>query len=94
MSAGLFMEWAVGKVGEIRVVGRGIDVPATATGLVVQTGLRLAVTQTLGSRFQIGAYADGLVLIRQGIVTLDSMPVWTAPRLAGLFGAEIAVRFP
>jgi hypothetical protein len=84
----------VGKVGEIRVVGQGIDVPATATGPVVQAGLRLAVTQIVGSSFQIGAHADGLALITQGIVTLDSMPVWTAPRLAVLFGADIAVRFP
>jgi hypothetical protein len=83
----------VGKVGEIRVVGQGIDVPATATGPMVQAGLRLAVTHMVGSSFQIGVHADGLALITQGIVTLDSMPVWTAPRLAVLFGADIALRF-
>ena len=83
----------VGKVGEIRVVGQGIDVPATATGILAQAGLRLAVTHKLGSRFQLAAHADGLALITQGIVTLDAMPVWTTPRLAVMFGADIAVRF-
>jgi hypothetical protein len=83
----------VAKVGETRVVGQGIDFPATSYGLVAQAGLRLAVTHMLGSRFQIGAHADGLALLTQGIVTLDGMPVWTTPRLAALFGADIGVRF-
>ena len=51
------------------------------------------MTHRLGSRFQIGAHADGLALITQGVVTLDGMPVWTTPRLAALFGADIGVRF-
>jgi hypothetical protein len=83
----------VAKVGEIRVVGEGIDFPATSYGVVAQAGLRLAVTHRLGSHFQIGAHADGLALITQGIVTLDGTPVWTTPRLAALFGADIGVRF-
>jgi hypothetical protein len=81
------------KVGEIRVVGEGIEFPAASYGVVAQGGLRLGVTHRLGSRFQIGAHADGLALITQGIVTLDGMAVWTTPRLAILFGAEISVRF-
>ena len=83
----------VAKVGEIRVSGEGVDFPATSYGVVAQAGLRLAVTHRLGSRFQIGAHADGLALITQGIVTLDGMPAWTTPRLAALFGADIGVRF-
>jgi hypothetical protein len=83
----------VANVGEIRVAGQGVDFPSNSSGLVVQGGLRLAVTQRLGSRFQIGAHADGLALITQGVVTLDSMPVWTTPRLAALLGADFGVRF-
>ena len=83
----------IAKVGEIRVVGQGVEFPATSYGLVAQAGLRLAVTHMLGSRLQIGAHADGLALITQGVVTLNSMPVWTTPRLAALFGAEIGIRF-
>jgi hypothetical protein len=83
----------IAKIGEIRVVGQGVDVPATSYGLMAQAGLRLALTHGLGSRLQIGAHADGLALITQGVVTLNSMPVWTTPRLAVLFGADIGVRF-
>lgn len=83
----------VARIGEIRVVGQGIDVPATAYGLIVQGGLRLGVTQTLGSRFQVGAHVDGLALVTQGVVTLDSMPVWTTPRVAAVLGIDVSVRF-
>jgi hypothetical protein len=83
----------IANVGEIRVVGQGVDFPFTVYGLVAQTGLRLAVTHPLGGRLQIGAHADGLALITQGVVTLNSMPVWTTPRFAALFGADLGVRF-
>jgi hypothetical protein len=83
----------VGKIGDIRVVGEGIDFPATSHGVVAQAGLRLAVTHMLGSHLQVGAHADSLALLTKGIVTLDGMPVWTTPRLAALFGADIGIRF-
>ncbi len=83
----------VAKLGEMRVVGEGIDVRATSFGLVAQAGLRLALTQRLGSRFRITAHADGLALVTQGVVTLDATPVWTTPRLAASFGADLGVRF-
>jgi hypothetical protein len=83
----------VAKLGQIRVVGEGVDVPATATGALVQTGIRLAVTHTLGGRFEIAAHADGLTLLTQGTVTLDSAPVWTTPRFVALVGADVGVRF-
>jgi hypothetical protein len=83
----------VAKVGQIRVVGQDVDVPTTSAGLVAQTGVRVAVTHAVGGRFEIGVHADGLALITQGTVTLDSIPVWTTPRFAALLGAELGVRF-
>jgi hypothetical protein len=83
----------VAKAGDIRVVGQGVDLPATAHGFAAQAGLRIGVTHMLGSRMQIGVHADGLALLTQGVVTLDGMPVWTTPRFAALFGADIGVRF-
>jgi hypothetical protein len=84
----------VAKLGEMRVVGEGIEVRSTSFGLVAQAGVRLALTQRLGSRLQISAHADGLALITQGVVTLDGIPVWTTPRLAVSFGADLGIRFP
>jgi hypothetical protein len=93
---GLRSRWSgclLAKVGEVRVVGEGVDLPATASAPFLQTGLRLAVTQMLGHRAQVALHADGLALISRGIVTLDSMPVWTTPRVAATLGLDLGVRF-
>jgi len=84
---------ALAKVGEVRVVGQGVDVPATASGPLIQAGLRLAVTQMLGQRARIALHADGLALLTRGTVTLDAKPVWTTPRAAASLGLDLGVRF-
>ncbi len=81
------------KAGQIRVVGTGVDFPATSSGLLFQTGLRLAASKGLGSHAYVSARADGLVLLTRGIVTLDAMPVWVMPHIAALVGIDIGVRF-
>jgi hypothetical protein len=93
---GMHRPWSaclVGKVGEMRVVGQAIDVPATSSALMVQGGLRLAMTQTLGRRLQVVAHGEGLAVLTRGVVTLDSMPVWTTPRFVALVGIDLGVRF-
>jgi hypothetical protein len=84
---------AVGKVGELRVAGQGVDVPLTASGLTVQTGLRLVASHTFGYRTYIMARVEGLARLTDGTVTLDSMPVWSTPRFAALLGIDVAIRF-
>lgn len=93
---GLHTRWSacvLAKVGELRVAGDGIDVPRTSAGILVQTGARLGVTQLVGRRVHVSVHGDGLILITRGVVTLDSMPVWTTPRISALFGLDLAVRF-
>lgn len=84
---------AVGKIGELRVVGQGVDVALRTSGLELQAGLRLAASHSVGSRASIMARAEGLGRLARGIVTLDSMPVWITPRFAALFGIDIVFRF-
>ena len=84
---------AVGKVGELRVVGQGVDVPLTASGLMIQSGLRLAAAYTLGHRAYIIGHVEGLARLTHGTVTLDSIPVWTSPRFAAVLGIDVAFRF-
>jgi hypothetical protein len=84
---------AVGKIGELRVAGQGVDVPLTASGLMFQAGLRLTASHTFGHRTYIIGRAEGLGRVTQGVVTLDSMPVWTTPRFAALLGIDVGVRF-
>jgi hypothetical protein len=81
------------KYGEIRVEGEGVDVAASAAAPMLQAGLRLALTQALGDRLRVIVRGEGLVRLIEGIVTLDSMPVWTTPRFAALFGVDLAARF-
>ena len=84
---------AVGKAGELRVVGQGVNVPLTASGLMIQAGLRLAASFTFGHRTYLIAHVDGLGRLTQGTVTLDSMAVWTTPTFAALLGIDVALRF-
>ena len=83
---------AVGKAGELRVVGQGVDVPLTASGLMIQAGLRLAASHTFGHRTYIIAHVEGLGRLTQGDVTLDAMPVWATPTFAALLGIDLAFR--
>jgi hypothetical protein len=91
--SGPFGLCAVGKIGELRVVGQGVDVALTASGLMIQSGLRATAAHTFGRRTYIIAHAEGLARLTEGTVTLDSMPVWTTPRFAALLGIDIAFRF-
>jgi hypothetical protein len=84
---------AVGKIGELRVAGQGVDVPLTASGLMIQAGLRLTASHTFGHRTYIIGRAEGLGRLTQGTVTLDSMPVWSIPSFAALLGIDVGVRF-
>jgi hypothetical protein len=93
---GVLAAWslcAVGKAGELRVLGQGVDVPLAASGLMVQAGLRLTASHTFGHRTYIIGRAEGLSRITEGTVTLDSMPVWSTPRFAALLGIDVAFRF-
>lgn len=83
----------VGKGGQIRIDGEGVDNPASRSGAFVQTGLRLAVSQNLGSHFFLRAQAEGLATVTRARVTLDKIPVWTAQRFAQTLGLDLGVRF-
>ena len=50
----------VTKVGELRVVGRGVDMPPIALGPMVQTGLGLVAWHTFGRHTYMAAHAEGL----------------------------------
>jgi hypothetical protein len=81
------------KLGEIRVSGEGVEQPLAASGVLLQSGVRVAVAHSLGRRAEIAAHAGGVAQITHAVVTLSSIPIWTAPRIAGDLGADIAIRF-
>jgi hypothetical protein len=81
------------KLGEIRVSGEGVEQPLAASGVLLQSGVRVGVAHSLGPHAEIAAHAGGVAQITHAVVTLSSMPIWSAPRVAGDLGADIAVRF-
>ena len=88
-----FSACLLANVGEVRVAGEGVDLPATASAALVQAGARLALTQMLGRQAQVAVHADGLALLTRDVVILDSMPAWTTPRGAAVLGLDLGMRF-
>ena len=81
------------KAGEIWISGRDIDVPASARGPILETGVRASGTQHIYRHAYASAHADFLVLPINWQVTLDRSVVWTSPRFAQTIGLDIALRF-
>jgi hypothetical protein len=84
----------VANAGAVRMAGQNIDRPTAATVLVVQSGIRIGVSQHVGRRVSLNARADGLVNVTRWTGALDQVPVWTAPRFAAVLGVDASVLFP
>jgi hypothetical protein len=82
----------LGRLGWLRARGTGVDAPSTSWGHFSEVGLRLAASRELG-RFTVGVHADGLVMLSRWNVVLNDTVVWTVPRVGGLVGFDVAVRF-
>ncbi len=94
---GVLQRWSacvLAKAGQIRVAGQDIDLPASSSGPILETGIRVGVTQRLGQRAYVSAHADALVHLTRWAVILDELPVWTAPGHAGTLGLDVGMRFP
>ena len=92
----LFGPWsacALLKVGTVQVSGRDIDVPNSAGAPLVQSGLRLALSQHLGARVSLSLRAEGLVNLTRWSVNLDQSSLWSAPRFAATSGLDFTVLF-
>lgn len=81
------------KAGSVHVEGRDIDVPASPSGAAVQLGARVRLRQRLGHGVFLAERLDGLFNLTRWRVTLDQIPVWTAPVVAGSLGLELGAVF-
>ena len=54
--------------------------------------MRLAGTRELG-RFMVSVHADGLVMLSRWNVKLNDTVVWSVPRVGGVMGLDVALRF-
>jgi hypothetical protein len=81
------------KGGVVNVAGRSIDVPASPSGKAFQTGLRFGVRERLAAQVFLEQRLEGLVNLTRWTVTLDQIPVWTAPPVAASLGLDLGVDF-
>ncbi len=82
------------SAGEVRLAGQDIDRPASAVVPVVEAGARVGVLQELGNRAFVDAHLDGVAVLGRWAATLDHVPVWKAPWIAGALGLDAGVHFP
>ena len=83
----------VGVLGQLRVVGFGVDDVRSPTSITARAGLRLAVEQPLSQRLLVVLDADGLGMLTPRTAYLNDLPVWTTPALAFTLAIELATRF-
>ena len=81
------------KAGKIWISGKDIDVPASASGPILEIGVRGSATQRIFRRTYASLHADFLVLPMNWQVTLDRTVVWASPRFAQTLGLDVAMRF-
>jgi hypothetical protein len=82
----------LGRVGWIHARGMGVDAPSASWARFSEVGARLVAAKDSG-RFVVSLHADGLVMLSQWNVVLNHTVVWTVPRVAGIVGLDVALRF-
>ena len=70
----------------------GSSRPVSPWGTFGEVGARLAGTWELG-RFVVSVHADALVMLSRWNVVLNDAVVWSVPRVGGVVGADVALRF-
>jgi hypothetical protein len=83
----------LGKAGQVRFQGLGVDNPRSPSGLVVQAGARVAATLELGGPWSAAAHFEALGLLTPGTVDLNQDAVWEMPRIGALAGIDVSARF-
>ena len=94
--SGTWGPWSVGllaKGGAVKVHGESVDVPASPSGKLFLAGVRLGARQRVGTVVFFAERLEGLANLTRWTVTLDGVPVWTAPVLAGTVGFDVGAIF-
>ena len=80
-------------LGQLRVVGFGVDDARAPTSFTAAVGLRAAFEQPLSTRFAVGVRADGSRTLTTRTVSLNELPVWTTPAVTFTLGIDLALLF-
>lgn len=83
----------VGKFGQLRVQGVGVDAPEADDGFLVQAGLAVVLRRELGPRMYVLALAEILGTLSRWSVLLNDAEVWSTSRVAGAAAVALGARF-
>ena len=83
----------LGKAGELRLAGEGLDVQLSPAAFVAHAGVRLGANVEFSKSWFAAIHVDGLVLITPCTVEISGSQIWEMPRLAAFAGLDIAARF-
>lgn len=83
----------LGKAGELRIAGLGVDSPEEPSSFVAYTGVRIGATAELGKAWFVTARLDGLWLITPHTVQMNDVQIWSLPRASELAGIDLGFRF-
>lgn len=84
---------ALGKAGQFRIEGLGLDEPQKPSGFLAQTGARLSATLGIGENWLVAGHLGGLLLLTPRTVQLNGASVWDMPRLSAFAGIDLGARF-
>lgn len=79
------------RAGAAHVSGQSIDVPQSASTALIQTGIRVGLTQRLARTIYLSVRGEGLVNLTRWKVSLDQQPVWELSRFAAVGGLDFGV---
>jgi len=85
---------AVGEVGTLQAQSSGVSTTHAASTFAAFAGARAGVEVALSSAFSLQMRVDGLFNLHPPTLDLNSVPVWTAPPLAGTLGIGVVGRIP
>ncbi|HWA73494.1 MAG TPA: hypothetical protein VG937_14210 [Polyangiaceae bacterium] len=83
----------VGKVGRLEVTGYGVDMPRSSSGLLLQVGPRVALSDLIGESW-LGAIRLEALVTAPWRVTLNQTEAWRTPPLTIAAGLDVAALFP
>lgn len=83
----------IGKAGQLRIAGFGVDEPRAPAAFVAQAGVRVGARLNLSDTWFVSPHADALGLLTPRSVTLNQAAVWHLPTLSALVGIDAGGRF-
>lgn len=84
---------AVGRIGQVRASGFGLDQPRSPDALLSQLGARVAFSHPIARHFSASAHGEALANLSPWRIRLNQSEVWSTPPVAATFGLSVSASF-